>query len=82
MEDVANNRAKISILKNRAGQAGATLDNVYFDNGTCTINTDNAQTFSDILKYNAKREEDQSELAKAIFMAHKERRKMNIDEPF
>lgn len=41
MEDIDNCRANIAILKNRAGCAGKYIENVYFNNGTCRILTDN-----------------------------------------
>lgn len=36
-EDKVNNRATISILKNRSGRSGRVLYDCYFNNGTCTI---------------------------------------------
>ena len=40
IEDIAENKATIAILKNRAGASGAAFHNATFNNGTCTINTD------------------------------------------
>lgn len=45
--DIDNNRAVISILKNRSGKAGKIFNNVLFNNGTCTISC------SDIEEYDA-----------------------------
>lgn len=52
VDDIRNKRATIAILKNRTGEAGLTLNGVFFDNGTCTVNTDNVIEFDDILAYN------------------------------
>ncbi len=46
MDDIANNKAVLSLLKNRAGKAGAVWNNVDFNNGTCIISTDNVDEFS------------------------------------
>lgn len=52
VDDVRNKRATLAILKNRTGEAGLTLNGVFFDNGTCTINTENVIEFDDVLGYN------------------------------
>lgn len=52
VDDVKNKRAALAILKNRTGEAGLVLNGVYFDNGTCTINTDNVIDFEDAFAYN------------------------------
>jgi len=36
-EDIENNKATMSILKNRSGKAGCIFKNVNFNNGTCVI---------------------------------------------
>ena len=41
VDDIANNKATIAILKNRAGKSGKVFNNVEFNNGTCRISTDN-----------------------------------------
>lgn len=88
LEDIANNIAKISILKNRAGKSGHTFENVYFNNGTCTINTDNSQEFGDIIQYNHAKQENKDQLARNIFKKHKEEieaqraASTNLDEEF
>lgn len=43
--DIDKSRAVIGILKNRSGKSGKIFNNVYFDNGTCTISC------SDIMEY-------------------------------
>ena len=47
-DDLKNKRATIAVLKNRAGGAGEILNGVYFDNGTCTINTDKTREFAEL----------------------------------
>lgn len=50
-EDLKNNKATIAVLKNRSG-AVATFNGVYFNNGTCTVSTDNVIDFDSALQYN------------------------------
>lgn len=45
VDDIEENKATIAILKNRAGKAGRVFSGVEFNNGTCTISTDNVDTF-------------------------------------
>lgn len=52
VDDIKNKRAVLTILKNRTGAAGLTLNNVWFDNGTCTIRTENTTVFEDAFSYN------------------------------
>ena len=40
IEDIEDNIATISILKNRSGKSGKIISNVYFNNGTCEIDTE------------------------------------------
>lgn len=40
LEDIADNRATLTILKNRAGQSGKAIENIGFFNGTCTVTCD------------------------------------------
>lgn len=42
IDEQKTNRATLSVLKNRAGKAGIILKNVYFNNGTCCMSTDDA----------------------------------------
>lgn len=41
-DDKRNNTATIAIPKNRAGKAGVVIKKVYFNNGTCQMNSDDA----------------------------------------
>ena len=49
--DIDKSRAVVSILKNRSGKSGKIFNNVYFDNGTCTISCDEVQEFDDGLAW-------------------------------
>ena len=48
-----NQRAEavIGILKNRSGKSGKVFNNVYFDNGTCTISCSETQEFDNSLAW-------------------------------
>ena len=60
VDDVRNKRAALAVLKNRTGEAGLTLNGVYFDNGTCKINTENVIEFDDALAYNEHAEQEEA----------------------
>jgi hypothetical protein len=49
--DIDKSRAVIGILKNRSGKSGKVFDNVYFDNGTCTISCSETRTFDEGLAW-------------------------------
>lgn len=51
IEDIEANVATIAILKNRSGKSGAVMEGIYFNNGTCEINTSQAVVFSDFAEY-------------------------------
>jgi hypothetical protein len=51
IDDIDRSKAVVSILKNRSGRSGKIFNNVYFDNGTCTINCTEVQEFSDSLAW-------------------------------
>lgn len=72
LEDIADNIATIAILKNRAGSSGRVLDGVIFNNGTCTISTDNVEDIGETIPFGKKRsakddDEDNGELAAKVF---------------
>lgn len=56
-DDIANNKATIAILKNRAGQSGKIFNNVDFNNGTCRISTDNVDELDSLFDAKKKKEE-------------------------
>lgn len=77
MDDQANNRASLSLLKNRSGLAGLTLNGIVFNNGTCTISSEDAVEFDNPLAYNEfaveqeeKRMEDMVRESRGTFKAH------------
>ena len=45
LEDIDNNTATLTILKNRAGRSGASFEGIYFNNGTCLISFDHVKEF-------------------------------------
>lgn len=70
MEDIENNKATLSVLKNRAGGAGKVFPNADFNNGTCIISTDNCDETSDSMYRSlesAKIENDTMAATKKIF---------------
>ena len=52
VDDIANNLATITLLKNRSGLGGLTMNGIMFNNGTCTISSDGATNFDNALAYN------------------------------
>ena len=61
LDDIDNCRAVVSILKNRSGKSGKVFNNVYFNNGTCTIRCDDMVVFDSQLAWEdeaADRKED------------------------
>ena len=57
MEDIANNIATFSVLKNRAGSAGSVMKNVSFNNGTCRVSTENVETYSSMSTFTTSKKE-------------------------
>jgi hypothetical protein len=75
LEDIASNIATIAILKNRAGSSGIVIDGASFNNGTCTISTDNVAEFENTVDFGKKKEmkkfDEDNELTAAIFKSTK-----------
>lgn len=67
LEDIANNRATLALMKNRAGKSGKVFNNVYFNNGTCIISTDDSDDCEDMVEYNSKKKKEIDDLASEIF---------------
>lgn len=65
-EDVANNKATLAVLKNRSGLSGKVWNNVYFNNGTCIINTDNVDEFENMLVFENNKEDDIKKIQKEM----------------
>ena len=51
IDDIDKSKAVVSILKNRSGRSGKIFNNVYFDNGTCTISCSDVQEFDESLAW-------------------------------
>lgn len=51
VDDIKNQKATLAVLKNRSGQAGITLNGIIFNNGTCTITSDNVVDFDSPFDY-------------------------------
>jgi len=66
VDDIANNKATIAILKNRAGKSGKVFNNVEFNNGTCRISTDNVDEMDSLFEADKKKKEATFELQKEI----------------
>jgi replicative DNA helicase len=69
VDDIANNKATIAILKNRAGKSGKVFNNVDFNNGTCRISTDNVDEFENMHEVNKKKSEEQLKIQKEIIQS-------------
>ena len=74
VDDIANNKATIAILKNRAGKSGKGVNNVEFNNGTCRISTDNVDELDSLFELQQKKKdalfETQKEIAKSLTKKH------------
>lgn len=53
IEDQANNRATLALLKNRQGSSGAVFKDIMFNNGTSTISCEEVTDFDNMLAYQA-----------------------------
>jgi replicative DNA helicase len=51
VDDIKNQKATLAVLKNRSGSAGIVLNGITFNNGTCTIVSDDATDFDSVLAY-------------------------------
>ena len=76
-EDIKNNIATLAVLKNRAGQTSLPIENVYFNNGTCIIDTSRATTYNSHDEYQASEEEKSQDLLREI--TEKRRKKQQED---
>lgn len=75
VDDIANNKATIAILKNRAGKSGKVFNNVEFNNGTCRISTENAQDYDSLFELKKKQDETKLNIQKEVFLASKNEKK-------
>lgn len=81
VDDIHNQKATLSVLKNRSGSAGITLNGIVFNNGTCTIESDDADEFDDAMQYNeyavAAEIKKSNDLAKQVRSEKKKGYKLN-----
>ena len=61
IDDINNNKAVISVLKNRSGKSGKIFNNVKFNNGTCTISCDEIEEFDSSLLYEEESQQRKSD---------------------
>lgn len=66
VDDIHNQRATLSVLKNRSGSAGVTLNGIIFNNGTCTIESDEATELDSALAYNEYAQEKEKQIIDAM----------------
>lgn len=74
MEDIENNIATIAVLKNRSGRSGSVMEGIYFNNGTCDVNTDNVQIYSNWSDYENVKGERKAEKNTNLIEEAKKRR--------
>lgn len=77
LEDIANNKATLALMKNRAGKSGRVFSNVYFNNGTCIISTDDTDDCEDMVEYTSKKRKEIDDLTTEIFKKVQEQNKLN-----
>lgn len=75
VDDIKNKRATLAVLKNRCGCAGVTLNGILFDNGTCTISSDNVIEFDDELAYNEYAEKREEEIRRDMINSARNKNK-------
>ena len=75
VDDIANNKATIAILKNRAGGSGKVFNNVEFNNGTCRISTDNVDELDSLLDAKKKQEDARLNTQREIILSMKKEKK-------
>ena len=66
VDDIANNKATIAILKNRAGGSGKIFNNVDFNNGTCRISTEGVDELDSLYAMQQRKREEQAETQRSI----------------
>ena len=52
LDDIASQKANITILKNRGNMAGKTFNGCHFNNGTCRITCDDVVDLESVMAYN------------------------------
>lgn len=84
VDDIRENLATITLLKNRSGLGGLTLSGILFNNGTCTISSDAVREWDDALTYNEyaadKEQEIQEDMVRNARGAYKMRETYKDDD--
>jgi hypothetical protein len=75
LEDIAENIATIAILKNRAGSSGRVIRDAIFNNGTCTISTDNVDGFETTVDFGREMKKRKEEDLQGIMAEMREQKK-------
>ena len=71
LDDIEANIATFCILKNRAGQSGKIFSNIYMNNGTCIINSDNACEFNTMSSFDEDKDKKRFDLQRDIMQSMK-----------
>ena len=66
VDEIAENKATIAILKNRAGKSGKVFNDVDFNNGTCRISTDNVNELDNLQAVRKASEENTLEMQRRL----------------
>lgn len=74
LDDIEANIATFCVLKNRAGQSGKIFSNVYMNNGTCIIKSDDAQEYSTIASFDDHRDQVKIDIQREIAAQMKAKR--------
>lgn len=62
LTDIAESKATLSVLKNRAGRSGGIFEGIYFNNGTCTVSFDGVRHYDSLLTYKEHEAETQTDM--------------------
>lgn len=71
LDDIEANIATFCILKNRAGQSGKIFSNIYMNNGTCRINSDDACEFNSMSSFDEDKDKKRFDLQRDIMQSMK-----------
>lgn len=72
--DIDRSQAVVSVLKNRSGKSGKIFNNVYFDNGTCTISCDGVEEYDDLSwSADAPKKREEERIRKLRYIQDKQR---------
>lgn len=71
LDDIEANIATFCILKNRAGKSGKIFSNIYMNNGTCIINSDEACEFNTMSSFDEDKDKKRFDLQRDIMQSMK-----------